>query len=66
MSSSSSRLQPLAILKSPVAGWARRQTPYRQEVDMETIVIPSVVVVAVLWVIRAIALWVMAEFDKRS
>ena len=30
-----------------------------------TIVIPSVVVVAVLWVIRAIALWVMAEFDKK-
>jgi hypothetical protein len=31
-----------------------------------TIVIPPVVVMATLIVIRAVVLWIMAEFDKRS
>jgi hypothetical protein len=31
-----------------------------------TFVIPPVVAVAAMWVIRAIVLWLMAEFDKRN
>jgi hypothetical protein len=34
--------------------------------DPTTIVIPPVVVAAAIWVIRAIALWLESEFNKRS